>query len=228
MDIEKTIRYTTILLALTAGYCDTVTFVAADQLFSAHVTGNFIVLAYDLVKEVNSQAWIKLLTFPIFIIAVIIGGYIAANTTNKYLLLLWEGTLLMLIGLLSLSLNLAGFEGLHWQEYGIALCIVAAMGLQNAFGKIFSKETLGPTTMMTGNVTQAALDLGGILFKGFSNTAALNSFKNQLITIIGFLAGCLLGGFIANYTGLTAVLLPGIALFLFSLKCYFQKLPDLG
>lgn len=224
MDAEKTIRYTTILLALTAGYCDTVTFVAADQLFSAHVTGNFIVLAYDIINHADSQAWVKLLTFPVFIISVIIGGYIASKTPNKYLLLLTEGILLAIAGLADFTLRSLGFTGLHWQEYAIALFIVVAMGLQNAFGKIFSKETLGPTTMMTGNVTQAALDLGGILFKGIGNLPAVTSFKHQLITILGFLAGCIVGGFIAKQIGLTAVLFPGIALFAFSLKCYFQKI----
>lgn len=223
MDAEKTIGYTTILLALTAGYCDTVTFIAADQLFSAHVTGNFIVMAYDIVKNADYQAWVKLITFPVFVISVIIGGYIASKTPNKYLLLLIEALLLILIGTTDFLLRSMGYTGLHWQEYTVAISIVVAMGLQNAFGKIFAKETYGPTTMMTGNVTQAALDLGGIIFKGFGNTPAISSFKHQLITILAFLTGCISGGFIAEQIGLTAVFIPGVILFAFSLKCYFQK-----
>ena len=43
---------------------------------------------------------------------------------------------------------------------------VFALALQNTFGRLFPKETHGPTTMMTGNVTQASLDLGNLLFKG--------------------------------------------------------------
>jgi uncharacterized membrane protein YoaK (UPF0700 family) len=33
-----------------ADFCDTVTFVAAGKLFSAHVTDNFIVFAYDIIN----------------------------------------------------------------------------------------------------------------------------------------------------------------------------------
>ena len=50
MEIQKNIWYVTLLLTMIAGYCDTVTFVAADSIFSAHVTGNFIVFAYQIVK----------------------------------------------------------------------------------------------------------------------------------------------------------------------------------
>ncbi|MET1057588.1 MAG: DUF1275 family protein, partial [Pedobacter sp.] len=47
---QDKIWFVTLLLTIIAGYCDTVTFVAADKIFSAHVTGNFIVFAYQLVK----------------------------------------------------------------------------------------------------------------------------------------------------------------------------------
>jgi len=223
MDPDKTIRYTTILLALTAGYCDTVTFIAADQLFSAHVTGNFIVMAYDIVKNADFQAWVKLSTFPVFVASVIAGGYFSARTSNKYLLLLIEGALLTLIGIADFGLRYFGTRSLQWQDYTLALFIVLAMGLQNAFGKIFSKETFGPTTMMTGNVTQAALDLGSIIFGTAVNTGVTTSFKHQLTTILGFLFGCIAGGFIAEAIGLAAVVIPGLALFAFSVKCYAQK-----
>jgi uncharacterized membrane protein YoaK (UPF0700 family) len=77
--------------------------------------------------------------------------------------------------------------------------------------------------MMTGNVTQAALDLGGILFGTTANTSVTTSFKHQLTTILGFLLGCIAGGFIAEAMGLAAVLIPGLALFAFSVKCYTRK-----
>jgi len=58
-------------VAFVAGFCDVATFTSANQLFSAHVTGNFVVFAYDLVKGVDEQTWRKLLSFPVFIAAVI-------------------------------------------------------------------------------------------------------------------------------------------------------------
>jgi uncharacterized membrane protein YoaK (UPF0700 family) len=85
------------------------------------------------------------------------------------------------------------------------------MGLQNAFGKLYAKETHGPTTMMTGNVTQASLDLGIVLRKGISAETA-SALKKQLFLIGGFLLGCLLGALLSSKFGLDSVILPGIAI----------------
>ncbi len=74
MTPDTRIRNISLLLTFVAGYCDTVTFIAANEVFSAHVTGNFIVLAYDLVYRSNGETWTKLLTFPVFVAAVMTGG----------------------------------------------------------------------------------------------------------------------------------------------------------
>jgi uncharacterized membrane protein YoaK (UPF0700 family) len=93
---------------------------------------------------------------------------------------------------------------------------VLAMGLQNAFGRLFPKETHGPTTMMTGNVTQASLDLGNLLWKGFkADPLSLESIKKQLFLLGGFLTGCFLGGLLAKCIGLRAVVLPGLIMTIF-------------
>lgn len=215
MEIQKNIWYVTLLLTIIAGFCDTVTFVAADSIFSAHVTGNFIVFAYQIVKGIDMNAWIKLLTFPIFIIAVIIGGRIALKVTNRYTLLFWEGLLLLLSGSAVYILNYFGIIS-EWTMYVIAMTTVFAMGFQNAFGKLYAKETHGPTTMMTGNVTQASLDLGNLLKNSFNDAEVLLSFKKQLITIFGFLIGCFLGAVAGKFFGLGTLILPGIAMII----CY--------
>jgi uncharacterized membrane protein YoaK (UPF0700 family) len=44
--------------------------VTTDGVFSAYVTGNFIVLAHDVVIHNDKESWLKLLTFPVFIVAV--------------------------------------------------------------------------------------------------------------------------------------------------------------
>jgi len=217
MEIQQTnnIWYVTLLLTIIAGYCDTVTFVAADSIFSAHVTGNFIVFAYQIVKGSDFHAWIKLLTFPIFIVAVITGGRIALKSTNRYTLLFWEGILLVLSGIASYVFGyLENFA--EWTMYVVAMTTVFAMGLQNAFGKLYAKETHGPTTMMTGNVTQASLDLGNLLKNGLKDVDVLLSFKKQLVTIIGFLVGCFLGAVAGKFFGLGTLILPGTAMII----CY--------
>ncbi|WP_116788249.1 YoaK family protein [Flavobacterium psychrotrophum] len=217
MEKQSNIWYVTLLLTIIAGYCDTVTFVAADSLFSAHVTGNFIVFAYQIVKGSELHAWIKLLTFPVFIISVIIGGRLGAKAVDRYNLLLWEGLLLILAGAASYVFGYLGIFT-EWPMYTVALVVVCAMGLQNAFGKLYAKETHGPTTMMTGNVTQASLDLGSLLKDGLSNADTVLSFKKQLVTISGFLVGCFLGAIAGKFWGLGTVLVPGMAL----IFCYIK------
>ncbi|MHC0442602.1 YoaK family protein [Flavobacterium sp. 3-210] len=213
---QKNIWYVTLLLTMIAGYCDTVTFVAADSIFSAHVTGNFIVFAYQIIKGSDINAWIKLLTFPVFIIAVITGGRIALRATNRYTILFWEGVILILSGIAFSVFSYLNNTS-EWVIYSVAMTTVFAMGLQNAFGKLYAKETHGPTTMMTGNVTQASLDLGNLFKTGFKDADVVLSFKKQLVTIIGFLVGCFLGALAGKFFGLETLILPGAAMII----CYW-------
>jgi uncharacterized membrane protein YoaK (UPF0700 family) len=215
MEIQKNIWYVTLLLTMIAGYCDTVTFVAADSIFSAHVTGNFIVFAYQIIKGSDLHAWVKLLTFPVFIMAVIAGGRIALKSVNHYSILFWEGILLVLGGMATYVFGYLEIFS-EWTIYAVAMTTVFAMGLQNAFGKLYAKETHGPTTMMTGNVTQASLDLGNLLKNGLKDTEVLLSFKKQLVTITGFLVGCFLGAIAGKFVGLGTLVLPGAAMII----CY--------
>lgn len=217
MENQKNIWTVTLLLSVIAGYCDTVTFVSAGSIFSAHVTGNFIVFAYQLIKGSEAQAWIKLLTFPVFVLSVIVGGQIAAKSVNHYKILLTEGIILLLSGIFSLLFVHA--SGLGWMTYIVVMLAVFTMGLQNAFGKLYAKETLGPTTMMTGNVTQASLDLGNSVTSSFKDALSTESLKKQSVTIGGFLLGCLIGALMAKSFGLSVLLLPGAALII----CYFSS-----
>jgi uncharacterized membrane protein YoaK (UPF0700 family) len=216
MEIKHNIGFVTLLLTMIAGYCDTVTFVAADSIFSAHVTGNFIVFAYQFVKGSDINAWIKLLTFPVFILAVITGGQIARKVANHYKILFLEGIFLLLAGILVAVLDYYGNFS-HVMMYFVVMMTVFAMGLQNAFGKLYAKETHGPTTMMTGNVTQASLDFGALLKSGFRDADAMTSLKKQLILIIGFLLGCFLGAYAGKYFGLFTLIFPGLSMII----CYY-------
>lgn len=216
MENSNNIWYVTILLSAVAGFCDTVTFVAAGSIFSAHVTGNFIVFAYQVIKGSDPQAWIKLLSFPVFVTAVITGGQIGSEPGKRYRLLFIEGILLLLSGTFAMFIKFYFIT--DWGMHLTAMMVVFAMGLQNAFGKLYAKETYGPTTMMTGNVTQASLDLGSLLFSGFKNTLSLESLKKQAITIAGFLTGCLAGAFMSKSFGLYVLIAPGLTL----VVCYLS------
>jgi uncharacterized membrane protein YoaK (UPF0700 family) len=214
---QSNINWTSFLLAWVAGFCDTTTFISGDNIFSAHVTGNFIVLAAQLVSgSHNASDWIKLITFPVFVAAVILGGWIAA-VTRRYNILVIESLLLIVAGIGAVFMPALSVPVQHVLLYFLVFIVVTAMGLQNTFGKVYPKETYGPTTMMTGNVTQAALDLGNLLRKGaHAEGDPLQSLKRIGIPIGGFFLGCLFGGILARYLGLTAIICPGVAIII----CY--------
>jgi uncharacterized membrane protein YoaK (UPF0700 family) len=214
MNPQGKIAWFTLLLAAVAGYSDTVTFLAGNQTFSAHVTGNFIIFAAQAVINGDASAWIKLITFPVFVLAVMTGGWITDSFGKRYPLLLIEGLLLAIAGGLAFGIGSTAAGNTL-----VVMLTVFGMGIQNAFGKLYSKETYGPTTMMTGNVTQASLDLGHLLLKGSKgNDPSRESLRKQLVLLGGFLVGCLLGGLLSKRLGLGAELMAGIAV----LACYQQ------
>ncbi|QJB33139.1 DUF1275 domain-containing protein [Chitinophaga oryzae] len=217
---KHSINWVTFLLAWVAGYCDTATFVSGDSIFSAHVTGNFIVFAAQVsAGSTSATAWIKLITFPVFIVAVMAGGWLAEKTVKKYRILLAEGLILTACGITAFFLPILTSLEEKPVTYLIVMVTVLGMGLQNAFGKLFARETHGPTTMMTGNVTQAALDLGSIIRNGWQgNEVPVSGLKKQAVTIGGFLAGCIIGALVARWAGLSAIIIPGVAIVI----CYLQ------
>lgn len=210
MDDKKNIAYISICLAFAAGFCDAATFTAADELFSAHVTGNFVVFAYDLIRGADANSWLKLLSFPVFTIAVITAGWFAPKLKSGYTLLLIEGLILLVAGGLDIAF---GRPGSMWAAV-MPYVIVLAMGIQNAFGRLYATAAYAPTTMMTGNVTQLTLDIAKVLIPGVWNSDRRPAFAKQFIVIGGFLAGCIAGAFLAAHFGLFTVALPGVLLLL--------------
>jgi uncharacterized membrane protein YoaK (UPF0700 family) len=77
---------------------------------------------------------------------------------------------------------------------------------------LYSKETFGPTTVMTGTVTQAALDLSGSITSRFTDGPKRESLQKQSVMIGGFLAGCLMGAVAGKLAGLPVVVFPGLLL----------------
>lgn len=64
---------------------------------------------------------------------------------------------------------------------------------------------------MAGNVTQAGIDLMKIFSSGSQSQETVISFRKQILLIIGFLAGCLIGAVAASAIGLP-IITPAILL----------------
>ena len=70
MHLAQRSRLQAISLGFLAGYVDTLGFVALFGLFTAHVTGNFVLIGAALAKATHASIALKLLAFPAFILGV--------------------------------------------------------------------------------------------------------------------------------------------------------------
>ncbi|MBS1664580.1 MAG: DUF1275 domain-containing protein [Bacteroidetes bacterium] len=206
MTPKRSISYNTLLLVLTAGFCDAATFVSVDKLFSAHVTGNFIVFVYDIITRVDAATWVRLVTFPVFFFAIFFGGWVAGFSKARFTIVRIEGALLVIAGLVAVLMEVVRLRS-EDVDFMNALIVVFAMGLQNTFGRLYSKEVHGTTTTMTGNVTQMALNLLAFVSGGRGK-----GLGTDALIVGGFLAGCFIGGVTAKWIGLTGIMIPGVML----------------
>ena len=180
------------ILSLAAGFVDTATFVGADGMFSAHVTGNFVVLSASLFKEGGIETYLKLLTFPVFALSVVLVSHLKLIRILNFKQSLF---------LISFFLLLGSVMNHVYDSTFVPLIFVFAMGIQNAAHKLFVQT--GPTsTVMTGNVTSFFLEL----VKPGKGESYFRSFE----AISSFFVGCLLGALGTTNFGLSSILLPGV------------------
>jgi uncharacterized membrane protein YoaK (UPF0700 family) len=213
--------FTSIILSFVAGYADTSTFVGADGLFSAHVTGNFVIFAYDIVTNHIAGSWLKLIAFPVFILAVFISTLIIDHVNDDKRavnrLIIMEGFLLIIAGLISWFYRYEN-TGPILKDLSPML-VVFALGLQNACGRFFAKEVIAPTTVMTGNVTQFIIDLTGYLKNKDQEKQNLKlKIVHSIYVILPFLMGCISGGLITKTVGLGSVVFIGLLMLLLARK----------
>jgi uncharacterized membrane protein YoaK (UPF0700 family) len=196
------------LLSFVAGYADTSTYVCADRLFSAHVTGNFVVFVYSVLTNPGPSVWQNLLAFPVFVTAVVASSIIVQHSHFPGKILRLEGFLLLVVGIAAIIARSTGLQN-NVFIFCLALTIVAAMGLQNAFGKLYPHTTYSVTTIMTGNVTQFTLELMQFMRAKKPLAILVQSLRNQGLIIGSFFLGCTVGGTLSHFFGLSAMLLPG-------------------
>lgn len=211
------------LLAFAAGFVDTATFVHLGGLFAAHVTGNFVVFAAALSRGLVAEDFLKLVTFPVFVIAVLLGAAIherqreARARTHDHphqgrahlAILGLEGLLLLGAGGVALAGSLRGGSieqgGL---DVAVAMTMVVAMGLQNSVHRIVP----GPmTTVMTGNVTQLTTLVGHVVFgREREPGEAPIRWGPSIALLLGFGLGCLASALSTRALGLSTALAAGV------------------
>lgn len=198
----------TALLAGIAGFVDTATFVSLHGVFAAHVTGNFVLIGAAMVLGTGGVL-AKLATFPVFMLSVILARLMARRWERPERKLILAKTVLLAAFWLG-AVCFGPFEHADGLELIlVASLAVAAMGVQNALMRI-SFPTAMPTTIMTGNTTAAMMDLSDWM-TGRLPAEGLGRLRRVAVVLLGFAAGCLLGGAAMVWIGPMALLLPVLA-----------------
>src|SRR5712671_273261 len=210
------------VLSIIAGSADAIGFLGLGGLFTAHVTGNLVILAAHLVSGSGAPV-APMLSVPVFVVTLgltrlLVGGLERIGLASLRPLLLLQ--LLLLVGFLVLCVSagpridpdapiaiLAGMLG------------VSAMAVQNALVQI-SLKGAPSTAVMTTNITRFMIDLGDVLLGHSPNDGAKAGERARRtgLAIAGFVVGCGLGAGCQAVAGLWSLTLPaGLALVAFAM-----------
>lgn len=208
-------RLPALVLAFIGGYVDTFSFVVLAGLFTAHVTGNFVLIGAAVAGHAHAGVLAKLLALPAFVLAVAIAHALHRRRERRGLASARMLVLLQLAWLLAfLALGLAG-EPFADVDAPLAVLTglvgVAAMATQNAAARS-AFASASPTTVMTGNVTQATMDLVDLLFERAADPAATARIAKMAPPIAAFAAGALCAGLLGVHLGFACLLVPAALL----------------
>jgi uncharacterized membrane protein YoaK (UPF0700 family) len=180
--------------------------------FSAHVTGNFVLFAAALAQGIEGGDFLKIVTLPVFVIGVVFAVLLTGRDATprrkvKWILLVMT----MLLLLAALLAFMGGGQGLGVRlgkvDIVITLLLVVAMAMQNSIHRFVE----GPmTTVMTGTVmnTTASLVNRYILRNDADPGKAATARVSPLVMIAAFALGCVLAGFLTVAFGLASIVVP--------------------
>jgi uncharacterized membrane protein YoaK (UPF0700 family) len=206
--------YLAALLSFNGGFVDTAGFLGLQGLFIAHVTGNFVTLGAALVFGTHGVI-AKLAALPEFVLVIVaahLAGAALARRGWPALRILLGAKVTLLIGFFALAVALGPFPD---SDAPAALLTgfagVAAMAVQNAIQRAHLASA-PPTTMMTGNTTQAALDAVDLLRGPSPDQAATirARFGRTMQALLCFAAGCALAALLYDRIGFWNLAVPVI------------------
>ena len=211
VDRSPTLLFLLPLLSLIAGSCDTIGFIGLGGLFTAHITGNIVLLVAHMAAGADAPLS-YLLSVPVFIGALVATRLLVAALERlgvaslRPLLLL---QFLLLAAQLALCITALPFDPNAGSALYGGMVGVSAMAVQNALVQVAIRNA--PTTaVMTTNTTRFAMDLGDILTARDRGQAAKAAERARLIlpSIIAFVVGCVFGAICQVFAGLWSLALP--------------------
>ncbi len=202
------------------GYVDTLGFIGLFGLFTAHVTGNFVLLGAALADPVHIPSLLKILAFPAFIVGIAAMRLLVVRCERlgvdahrpSYLLQLALLLAFMVCGMLSEPVQ----RDMSQLAMAAGLLGTTAMGAHSAASKLLLAH-LAPTSMMTGNVTQLVIDSVDVL-RGAGDAATTARCGKFFWPLFGFAIGCAAGAFLFLAYGFVALAVPVAILVLHMLR----------
>jgi uncharacterized membrane protein YoaK (UPF0700 family) len=207
------------LLSYVAAFVDTAGFIGLFGLFTAHVTGNFVLIGSAVVNR-SGELLAKLLAMPVFVLAVAATAMVARSLHRRQrsaapALFLSQGLLLAAAAVAAAVLPVA-----HGADAAATIVVgmlaVAAMAVQNALMRV-ELPKLPPTTVMTGNVTQVVIDWVTLRAGGRApfdsaeaaeTTEAQQRIRRMGPGIVAFTLGAASGAAAQAFIGFYSLLLP--------------------
>ena len=181
-----------VLLSVNGGYVDSAGFLALQGPFSAHVTGNFVTLGASLVLGTTGVV-AKLIALPLFCVVVALArvvGYALAPHAQSPRRVLLPLNLALSLAAAGLAVRLGPFpNGDVWPALLTGMTLVSAMAVQNAAQRLYL-GAMPPTTIMTGNTTQAMIDVVDLLRGLPTGHPARKRLAHMAANILGFAIGC--------------------------------------
>jgi uncharacterized membrane protein YoaK (UPF0700 family) len=218
------------VLSVTAGSVDVISFLGLGGLFTAHITGNLVILAAHVVSGDPAPLG-PMLSVPVFMAVLVLtrllaGGLERARIASLRPLLLLQ--FLLLAGFLALCVAAGARSDPNAANMVVAGMLgVSAMAVQNALVQI-SLKGAPSTAVMTTNVTRLTMDIGEVLLARDPDDAAeaRSRAKHTWPAVVGFALGCGLGAAGEAALGLWSLALPaGLALLALAMG-FSAKLDD--
>jgi uncharacterized membrane protein YoaK (UPF0700 family) len=205
------------VLSVIAGCTDVISVLGLGGLFTAHITGNLVILAAHVVSGEPAQVAL-LLSVPFFMVALALTRSLVAGLESIGIASLLPLLLLQLLLLAGFWILCIG-GGPHIDPNATIAVVagmlgVSAMAVQNALVQV-SLKGAPSTAVVTTNVTRFTMDVGEILLGRDADEVAKSRrrAKHTWPAIVGFTIGCGLGAACEAAVGLWSLALPtGLAL----------------
>jgi uncharacterized membrane protein YoaK (UPF0700 family) len=210
------------ILSSVAGYVDAAGFLALFGLFTAHVTGDLVAAGTTFTGGGTTGISLRLATIPVFMVSVAATALVARGTRRH-----GHRPLTAILALMTLALAVFCAMGVvlrprlggpdQWAVVLTGAFGIFTMGIQNTLMRDVLSG-LGPTTLMTGNLTRLTIDLVELALPEADSSQegepairrieARQRIVKSATPILTFLFGTVLGGAATTMFGLWSIALP--------------------